>query len=218
VGFRTDETNLTLRLFGDVHVPFSRVRIGALYVGTPTTNLNSGLIRGFLSQEDADAIVVTIPTIGDRVLSSILPNLSSNCATTHTDEDSIRTSEGCLVDPGWWFYLNFSATIVPYDETPTSVEPIESQGLLLDDAVPNPFNPSAALRFSLPSEGLARVSIYDATGAFVADLVHETLPAGEHTARWDGTNAAGVPASSGVYFVRLESAGQLRTRKIVLLK
>jgi len=35
---------------------------------------------------------------------------------------------------------------------------------------------------------------------------------------WDGRDALGQPASSGVYFVRLESAGEKRVQKMVLLK
>jgi hypothetical protein len=42
--------------------------------------------------------------------------------------------------------------------------------------------------------------------------------AGEHVARWDGRNARGLPAATGIYFARLEAAGTMETRKMVLLK
>lgn len=215
--FKTDETSMTLRVFGDVDVPFSHVRIGARYNGTPATNLSNGLIRGFLSQEDAEAIVVPLPPVGNQLLSSILPSVTGNCAT-HADQDTIRTAEGCATEAGWWFYWNFTAVAVPFAELSTGIEAPAADELSLDDAIPNPFNPSATLRYSIASDAFVRLSIYDANGGLVADLVRANEAKGEHAARWDGKNAAGVPVSSGVYFVRLESAGETRTRKIVLLK
>ncbi len=215
--FKTVETNITLRVFGNVNIPFSHVRIAARYVGSPTANLNTGVIRGFLSQEDADAIVVPLPTVGNQLLSSVLPNATLICPA-HTDQDSLRTVDGCLSETGWWFYWNFTAVAVPFTELPTGIETPEASGLWLDDAIPNPFNPSATIRYSISSQGFVRVSVFDAGGRFVADLVREDQALGEHAARWDGTSASGEPVSSGVYFVRLESAGQTRSRKIVLLK
>jgi hypothetical protein len=81
--------------------------IAATYTGAPTTGLASGLIRGFLSEADATAIMLPSPI--NAPLSSLLPGGTGSCAT-HDDRD---VDAGIT---GWYFYLNFTATEVPYAE------------------------------------------------------------------------------------------------------
>lgn len=69
---------------------------------------------------------------------------------------------------------------------------------------PNPFGGETTIRFSLPEKGHARLTVYDATGRAVADLVDEELGAGTYSANWQ----TDVP--SGMYFCRLE-AGDSRS-------
>jgi hypothetical protein len=83
---------------------------------------------------------------------------------------------------------------------------------------PNPFNPSTTIRFVLAAAGQARVAVYDLSGRLVRVLVDEPRPAGEQSVRWDGLDAQGQPASSGVYLMRLESGGMVRTAKATLVK
>jgi len=52
----------------------------------------------------------------------------------------------------------------------------------------------------------------------VATLVNETLPAGEHTVVWNGTDDTGTRVASGVYFYRLVAGEQTMSRKMMLLK
>jgi len=82
--------------------------------------------------------------------------------------------------------------------------------LELDAPAPNPFNPTTTIRYALPRAASVDVSIYDAAGRRIASLVNGWQPAGPHQELWDGRDALGQPASSGVYFVRLESAGEKR--------
>jgi hypothetical protein len=42
------------------------------------------------------------------------------------------------------------------------------------------------------------------------------LPAGEHVASWDGTDARGARRCAGVYFVRLGDGVSTVTRKVLL--
>jgi flagellar hook assembly protein FlgD len=44
------------------------------------------------------------------------------------------------------------------------------------------------------------------------------MPAGSHSAVWDGRDSKGIAVASGVYFVRLESNDRVSTRKMVLAK
>jgi hypothetical protein len=89
----------------------------------------------------------------------------------------------------------------------------------LDQNAPNPFNPTTSIRFFVARDGArVRMSVYDVAGRLVSDLVDGPATAGEHTARWDGTDAGGKPVASGVYFVRLSVDGWSDSRKMALLK
>jgi hypothetical protein len=88
----------------------------------------------------------------------------------------------------------------------------------LDLAVPNPLAPGATISFTVPEAALTAVSIHDVTGRLVRRLVSGVLPAGAHSAAWDGSDDSGAPCASGVYFCRVDAAGFEATRKLVLLK
>jgi hypothetical protein len=88
----------------------------------------------------------------------------------------------------------------------------------LEGAHPNPFNPQTTISYSIAAAGRVQVLVYDVRGALVQTLVDGNQPAGRQSVTWDGTDGRGSPASSGIYFVRLESGGQAATRKIALLK
>lgn len=96
--------------FGLFAIPLQDVRASATYVGTPANQLIDGLLVGFLSETDANTILIpeSIPLIGNRPLSVLLPGGDGNCAT-HTAKD---VGPGGV--SGWYFYLNFSAHEVPW--------------------------------------------------------------------------------------------------------
>jgi len=86
-------------------------------------------------------------------------------------------------------------------------------------ASPNPFNPSTTISFALPEDGRARVQVFDLSGRLVRTLADRAFDAGTHALTWDGKDDRGAPAASGVYFLRMESAGNARdTAKVVLLR
>jgi len=84
---------------------------------------------------------------------------------------------------------------------------------------PNPFNPATAIRFGLPDAGPVTLRVYDASGRLVRTLARdEVFAAGYHAVTWDGRDAAGHPASSGLYFYALDAGGSRHAGKAVLLK
>jgi hypothetical protein len=90
--------------------------------------------------------------------------------------------------------------------------------VLLEQNVPNPFNPSTRIEFTLLHAGLAALRIYDATGRLVTTLVDRDLPAGRHGVTWDGLNSRQQRVATGVYFYQLRSERTVETRSMVLLK
>ena len=83
---------------------------------------------------------------------------------------------------------------------------------------PNPFNPVTRVRFSVPQDGRASLSVYDVHGHLVRVLADESFASGEHVRTWDGTTDAGGRAASGAYFVLLRSSGQEVVQKVSLIK
>ncbi|MEZ5064696.1 MAG: proprotein convertase P-domain-containing protein [bacterium] len=88
----------------------------------------------------------------------------------------------------------------------------------LEAASPNPFGASTAIRFAVPGTGAdVSLEVFDIAGRHVRTLTEGFLPAGGHSATWDGRDEAGRRASAGIYFYRLESREYSATRKVVLL-
>lgn len=84
--------------------------------------------------------------------------------------------------------------------------------------VPNPFNPATTISFGLLEAGRVSLRVYDAAGRLVRVLVGGPRPAGRYEVTWDGCDAAGRRAASGVYFYRITSGTFEKTRKMVLLR
>jgi len=104
-------------------------------------------------------------------------------------------------------------TDVPYQFDPALPESFE-----LNQNYPNPFNPETTIEFSLKIRSDVELVIYDVLGRRVKRLVHQTLSAGSYTLHWDGTNEAGQPVASGVYFYQLKKGELAQSKKMLLLK
>jgi hypothetical protein len=89
---------------------------------------------------------------------------------------------------------------------------------VLQQNFPNPFNPATTIRFSLPERANVRLSIHDARGRLVVELIDQPMAAGSNRVKWNGTDTAGRPVGSGVYFYRLSAGDRVETKKMVLLK
>ncbi|TET45302.1 T9SS type A sorting domain-containing protein [candidate division TA06 bacterium] len=84
--------------------------------------------------------------------------------------------------------------------------------------VPNPMNSETVIRYTITNESEVSLKVYDVTGSVVKTLVNESVPAGYHSAVWNGTNDAGNKVASGVYFYRLTAGDFNQSRKLVVLR
>jgi hypothetical protein len=113
----------------------------------------------------------------------------------------------------------FAQVLLYEGGTVTGVEPsppVDRNGLAQNR--PNPFNPRTEISFELARSGPATLRVYDASGRLVRALFEGSLGAGPHRVGWDGLDAQGRKASSGVYFYRLAAPGFESARKMLLLK
>jgi hypothetical protein len=101
--------------------------------------------------------------------------------------------------------------------TPTGVGGKVPAVFGLDILSENPFSYTGSFNVSLAHAARVSVTVYDVAGRRVAQLVDESMDAGQHVVRWNGNSNRGR-AASGVYFVRMEAAGLHFTRRVVLLR
>ena len=86
-------------------------------------------------------------------------------------------------------------------------------------AYPNPFDYSTTISYKTAVAGKVTISIYNLTGQKIQSLVNETQQADNYSVVWDGTNATGGFAGSGVYFYTLNIDNKpVAMNKLVLLK
>jgi len=90
--------------------------------------------------------------------------------------------------------------------------------ILLEQNVPNPFNPSTTIAFTLNTASAAHLAIYDVQGRLVRTLVAADLAPGRHEVAWNGLNEQGQRVPSGHYLYRLEAGAASATRRMIMLK
>jgi YVTN family beta-propeller protein len=84
--------------------------------------------------------------------------------------------------------------------------------------VPNPFNPTTSIRFTIPEDGHVMLAVYDAAGQRIRTLVDKPLKANFYRVDWNGRNDAGRQVSSGMYFYRIHAGRHTQARKMLLLR
>lgn len=83
----------------------------------------------------------------------------------------------------------------------------------LSQNYPNPFNPTTKIRYDLPEKGNVKLVVFDQLGRQVSELINGVKSAGSYEVEFNGSNLA-----SGIYFYKLEVAGQIFTKKMILVK
>ena len=128
-----------------------------------------------------------------------------------TFEEALATCSDKLLAKNIRRYLAMVADSknVPVEKRPGDIEL---------SCFPNPANPSTMIRFRLGQADQTILSIYNTLGQKINVLVDGEMTAGLHSVIWDGRDATGREAASGVYFIHLEAGGKVEAKKMLLLR
>ncbi len=109
-------------------------------------------------------------------------------------------------------YVLHVAHMPPVEPSPGGA-PAQPAKFALEQNVPNPFNPTTTIRFSLESLSQVELTLYSLTGERITSIASGVYQAGQHAVTF---NASDLP--SGVYFYRLEVGGRSLQKKMLLIK
>ncbi len=151
----------------------------------------------------------------------------------------MAVSGGSDPDTVWISYMVDSiAAFAVQEEGPATFNPIIVQKVPVDSimaigiqepgsavparielsATPNPFGGRTVIRYALPREGMAAVTVYDATGRPVRKLAQGRHAAGSYRVAWDGRADGGERVAAGVYFYELATDDIPVTGKLVVTR
>ena len=124
------------------------------------------------------------------------------------------TSAGLAVRSGFWAVPKLPSDVG--EDVSESASPVARTALLPN--LPNPFNPSTTICYTLGEEAPVALTVFNVHGREVRTLIRGTEQAGPHEAVWDGKDNRGRDVGSGLYFYLLRAGDFQDTRKMVLLK
>lgn len=163
---------------------------------SPTMWLSVSPRSGECQFDETDVIDVTCNTAGLTI-------------GIHTARITVRTNAGPAVLIPVTLYAGGYAGV---DDRATP------NALSLQAVGPSPFSTSTRVVFGLPQGRAVELGVYDMSGRLVRTLQSGALGAGFHTLEWDGRDAAAQRVPAGVYFYRLDAAGQSFTDKVMRLQ
>ena len=92
---------------------------------------------------------------------------------------------------------------------------------IVDQNVPNPFNASTTIPYSLYRPGIYKLAVYDILGRKIVTLFDEYQSSGEHRVSWNGKDEHGADAASGIYLYMLNARGEkgiVAKKRLLLMK
>lgn len=104
-------------------------------------------------------------------------------------------------------------------EIPDAPQPVDAPALLtFRGAEPNPIRATARFVFGLPAAAPVTLELLDVSGRRVRVLAEGVAGPGLHRPEWDGRDAMGAWAPSGVYLARLRAGSRTITRQVLVVR
>ena len=154
--------------------------------------------------------------VGEAVTLKITTTVTADCSGEVVNYAEVTQSS--LPDPDDQFDI-FDEEPVEDEKDSASIN-VSGRQLELDGTTfalgnnyPNPFNPMTTIPFSVAEASHVSIKVYDLLGRTVATLVDGTMSAGVHEVAFDASNQP-----TGMYLVRMEAAGIVKTMRLTLMK
>jgi len=105
--------------------------------------------------------------------------------------------------------------IINYDNIITEIkdEDTKPTTYALEQNYPNPFNPNTTIKFSLKEATNVTLTIYNALGQKITELVNTKLEAGRYSYQWGANNVA-----TGMYIYELKTEKFVSVKKMIFMK
>ncbi len=156
------------------------------------------------------------------------PGLGANQAPRQSGPNTGDDENGVIVliadgqmGPGGFTYPNAADVIrvTINGGTAVSTESADEipDAFTLHTNYPNPFNPTTTIRYEIQDGGNVTLAVFNVLGQQVAELVSGRQNAGVYEVNWDGLDASGQTAASGVYLYRLTFNGRQSQSKVMTL-
>ena len=192
---------------------------------------NGGFYAGWLDDRDESRDIYALHLDSEAEIIGPVWNYYGNPVRTYYDTDAnyltvVEDGAGGVIfgwedrrasaPPGWgWgsdiYIQRVNDFYTGIGDPPVSGLMPETTELL--PAYPNPFNAATTLSFKLQAAGEVSLKVFDVTGREAASLVTGHWSLGYHEVVWDAEGSA-----SGIYFVRLQAEGGVKSQKLLLLK
>jgi serine protease AprX len=93
-----------------------------------------------------------------------------------------------------------------------------SDNFILYNNYPNPFNSQTQIGILLKNDSHVRIDVFDVIGRKIKTLFNGNASQGFHELTWNGRSDKSQEVGSGVYLVRVDVNGSVRTLKVLFLK
>ncbi len=123
------------------------------------------------------------------------------------DPASPPDADETIADMGAFYFNQKPSTRVEESDVMSKAD------FMLQQNLPNPFNASTIIQYTLRKPAQVTLRIYNLNGQLVETLVREEQPAGRYRVVWDARRV-----DSGVYFCRLNSGDEWDVKRLLLLK
>jgi hypothetical protein len=214
-----DNQTLPVELSSFTAVLTAEMFVNIAWVSESETNhMGYNLLRG-----ESDSVEDALQVNGSIITSADGVHNGSQVSYNYLDTE---------VMPGttYWYWLESLdlggatqlhgpvSVLVNGDPDDPGIPPLPPTVTRLLPAYPNPFNPSTNIRYALKEASKVKIEIYNARGQLMRVYDNAYGDPGYYQIMWDGKDANGNKAASGVYLYRMTAGHYTSSRKMVLAK
>ncbi len=191
---------------------------------------DSGLYSIDLSSDEMIKLVDTIPASNGQGRGMAVGNNTAYLTATRGDDGipcfAYDLAQGvggewiAFTNPYPAYHSTGGATWIPDPMAGTDAHPVDSNRptLVVGPVSPNPVLGTATIRYQVPVAGRVRAGLFDLSGRRLLELDQGYRPPGAHLITWDGRDGTGHLLPTGVYLVRLDTAGRSESVLLRLIR